>query len=277
VPLENERIIGRYFEPELAAAMAKDQKAAARRNVVGLLDFDPFLDAQDWDVSAFDIAVSDAAAGTAKATVKFVNQGEAMTVVLDLVQARTTGAFTTSPGCTTARRKVFARLSCTEWILPQRRASGAIATTPALSGLRTRCHGTRWIRAPCRPRTDIKRGLKPNRAHGSDGMRRRIAAAAIDSDFLRPVRAKRRKTGEQFVVRFEFSVGDVVACSRVNGSGNMSGARFGGVADIGRPWSRIQQCGLRRESRRLFGADGRHTSRCQNDISGKRSARGDMI
>jgi hypothetical protein len=88
VPLANERIIGRYFEPTLAAAMAKDQKAAARRNEVGLLDFDPFLDAQDWDVSAFDIAVSDAAGGTAKAIVKFVNQGEAMTVVLDLVQAK---------------------------------------------------------------------------------------------------------------------------------------------------------------------------------------------
>ena len=88
VPLDNERIIRRYFEPTLAAAMAKDQKTAARRNEVGLLDFDPFLDAQDWDVSAFDIAVSDAAGGTAKATVKFVNQGEAMTVVLDLVQAK---------------------------------------------------------------------------------------------------------------------------------------------------------------------------------------------
>jgi hypothetical protein len=88
VPLENERIIRRYFEATLAAAMANDQKAAARRNEVGLLDFDPFLDAQDWDVGAFDIAVSDAAAGTAKATVKFVNQGEAMTVVLDLVRAK---------------------------------------------------------------------------------------------------------------------------------------------------------------------------------------------
>ena len=88
VPLENERIIRRYFEATLAAAMANDQKAAARRNEVGLLDFDPFLDAQDWDVGAFDIAVSDAAAGTAKATVKFVNQSEAMTVVLDLVRAK---------------------------------------------------------------------------------------------------------------------------------------------------------------------------------------------
>ena len=88
VPLDNERIIRRYFEPTLAAAMAKDQKAAARRNEVGLLDFDPFLEAQDWDVGAFDIAVSDAAASMAKATVKFVNQGEAMTVVLDLVQVK---------------------------------------------------------------------------------------------------------------------------------------------------------------------------------------------
>ena len=88
VPLDNERIIRRYFEPTLAAAMAKDQKAAARRNEVGLLDFDPFLEAQDWDVGAFDIAVSDAAASTAKATVEFVNQGEAMTVVLDLVQVK---------------------------------------------------------------------------------------------------------------------------------------------------------------------------------------------
>ena len=88
VPLDNERVIRRYFEPTLAAAMAKDQKAAARRNEVGLLDFDPFLEAQDWDVGAFDIAVSEAAAGTAKATVKFVNQGEAMTVVLDLVQVK---------------------------------------------------------------------------------------------------------------------------------------------------------------------------------------------
>ena len=88
VPLDNERIIGRYFEPTLAAAMAKDQKAAARRNEVGLLDFDPFLEAQDWDVNAFDIAVSDAAAGKAQATVKFVNQDEAMTIVLDLVQVK---------------------------------------------------------------------------------------------------------------------------------------------------------------------------------------------
>jgi len=86
-PLDSERTIRRYFEPKLAAAMARDQKAAARKNEVGRLDFDPFLDAQDWEVDSFDIAVGNAAAGKAQATVKFVNMGEAMTVTLDLVQA----------------------------------------------------------------------------------------------------------------------------------------------------------------------------------------------
>jgi Protein of unknown function (DUF3828) len=88
VPLDNERTIRRYFESTLATSMAKDQKAAARRNEVGLLDFDPFLNAQDWDTKNFDIAVSEPAAGKAKATVKFVNQGQAMTVLLDLVQVK---------------------------------------------------------------------------------------------------------------------------------------------------------------------------------------------
>ena len=86
--LDSERTIRRYFEPKLATLMARDQKAAARRNEVGALDFDPFLDAQDWDVTTFDILVSDAVTGKAQATVKFVNLGHVMTVVLDLVQVR---------------------------------------------------------------------------------------------------------------------------------------------------------------------------------------------
>jgi hypothetical protein len=55
---------------------------------VGALDFDPFVDAQEWDISTFDIVVSVAAAGKAQATVKFINLGQAVTVVLDLVQVR---------------------------------------------------------------------------------------------------------------------------------------------------------------------------------------------
>ena len=88
MPLDTERAIRRYFEPKLATLMANDRKQAARRNEVGSLDFDPFLDAQDWDVTAFDIVVSDEATGKAQATVKFINQGQSMTVVLDLVQVK---------------------------------------------------------------------------------------------------------------------------------------------------------------------------------------------
>src|SRR5580693_5838863 len=50
-PLDDERAIRRYFERSLAALMVKDQKIAAKRGEVGLLDFDPFIDAQDWEIS----------------------------------------------------------------------------------------------------------------------------------------------------------------------------------------------------------------------------------
>ncbi len=84
-PLDTDAAIRRYFEPKLAAAMIKDRRAAARRQEVGTLDFDPFVDAQDWEIAAFDIAISDAGPGKASATVKFANSGSNSTVVLDLV------------------------------------------------------------------------------------------------------------------------------------------------------------------------------------------------
>ncbi|MDR3420182.1 MAG: DUF3828 domain-containing protein [Xanthobacteraceae bacterium] len=87
-PLDSERAIRRYFEPSLAALMVKDQKMAARRGEVGLLDGDPFIDAQDWDISAFDIVVTDTVPGKASATVKFTNLDKLTTVVLDLVKIK---------------------------------------------------------------------------------------------------------------------------------------------------------------------------------------------
>lgn len=87
-PLDNEGAIRRYFEPSLAAAILKDQRAAARRQEVGTLDFDPFIDAQDWDIDTFDIAVSDNGLDKATATVKFSNLKSDSTVVLDLVKIK---------------------------------------------------------------------------------------------------------------------------------------------------------------------------------------------
>jgi hypothetical protein len=88
-PLGDERAIRRVFEPSLAALMVKDQKAAAKRGDVGLLDFDPFVDGQDWDVSNLDITVDDTAPGKAQATVKFTDFDKPATVKLDLVKVKT--------------------------------------------------------------------------------------------------------------------------------------------------------------------------------------------
>lgn len=87
-PLNDDAAIRRYFEPKLAAAMIKDRRAATRRQEVGTLDFDPFVDAQDWEIASFDIAVSDTGPGKASATVKFANSGSNSTVALDLVEIK---------------------------------------------------------------------------------------------------------------------------------------------------------------------------------------------
>jgi len=86
VRLDTDRDIRRYFEPSLAELIIKDRKNAARRNEVPTLDGDPFVDAQDWDIKTFNIEVSDTAPAKASATVKFVNEDEPKTVVLDLVK-----------------------------------------------------------------------------------------------------------------------------------------------------------------------------------------------
>jgi hypothetical protein len=85
LPLDNARTIQRYFEPSLAALISKDQKNAARRHDVPALDGDPFVDAQDWDIAAFEIAFADSASNKTRATVSFRNAGQPVSVALDLV------------------------------------------------------------------------------------------------------------------------------------------------------------------------------------------------
>jgi hypothetical protein len=75
----------RYFEPQLADVMNKDQEDAARHHDVGTLDGDPFIDAQDWEFKQFDVAIKETTPGKATATVAFNNLGTATTIVLDLV------------------------------------------------------------------------------------------------------------------------------------------------------------------------------------------------
>jgi hypothetical protein len=85
IALNTDAELQRYFEPSLAALISKDRKDARRRDEVPTLDGDPFVDAQEWDIKSFDIAVTSADQDKASATVKFANQGRPSTIVLDLV------------------------------------------------------------------------------------------------------------------------------------------------------------------------------------------------
>lgn len=84
--LDSDAKVRRYFEPSLAAMILKDRKQAARRGEVGLLDFDPFVDAQDWDISDLAIAIDDAGPGKARSTVKFKNVDKPSVVTLELIK-----------------------------------------------------------------------------------------------------------------------------------------------------------------------------------------------
>jgi hypothetical protein len=86
VSIDNAIRLRRYFEPRLAAAMDKDQKAA--HGEIGALDFDPFIDAQDWDFKKYDVALKDTAPGKITATVTFNSLKEVTTIVLDLVKIK---------------------------------------------------------------------------------------------------------------------------------------------------------------------------------------------
>jgi len=87
IALDKDSTIRRYFDPSLAALIIKDEKDAARRKEVPTLDGDPFVDAQDWDIANFDIALADTAPDKATATVKFQNGDQPSTIVLALVKA----------------------------------------------------------------------------------------------------------------------------------------------------------------------------------------------
>jgi Protein of unknown function (DUF3828) len=86
IPLDSDAALKRYFEPRLAALIIKDRNQAAGE--LPTLDMDPFIAAQDWDISAVDVAVRDTGAGKASATVSFKNLGKPTTVVLELVKVR---------------------------------------------------------------------------------------------------------------------------------------------------------------------------------------------
>jgi hypothetical protein len=83
--LSSNTVIRRYFAPPLADAIVKDFAAAHKAGEVPSLNGDPFVDAQDWEISNLKTAVKSTGANTAVATVSFIQFKEPRTVTLDLV------------------------------------------------------------------------------------------------------------------------------------------------------------------------------------------------
>ena len=75
----------RFFVPALAQAIDRDNREARRRNEVPTLNGDPFVDAQDWEISKLSIDVT-ASGDAATARVSFQTFAEARRVVLELVK-----------------------------------------------------------------------------------------------------------------------------------------------------------------------------------------------
>jgi hypothetical protein len=88
ISIESETAIKSYFEPTLAALIIKDEKAAAKRKEVPALEFDPFIDGQEWELSELNIAVSETPPNKAVATVSCKNFGLPTKIVLSLVKTK---------------------------------------------------------------------------------------------------------------------------------------------------------------------------------------------
>ena len=77
----------RFFEPTLARAMQRDYQLAQRNGVPPTLNGDPFVDAQEWEVT--NLSIRAAAAGEqATGIVSFVNFKQKKTLAVELVQTK---------------------------------------------------------------------------------------------------------------------------------------------------------------------------------------------
>src|SRR5262245_15588857 len=86
IALDSDAALRRYFEPKLAALIIKDRDEA--HGEVDKLDADPFVDAQDWEIDAVDIAIREITPDKAIATVSFKSLGDQRRVVLALVKLK---------------------------------------------------------------------------------------------------------------------------------------------------------------------------------------------
>ena len=77
--------VDRFFTTDLGRVIEADMREAKRRGEAPILDGDPFIDAQDWDIDNLAISVK-AEGPKATGQVSFDNQGKRTQITLDLVR-----------------------------------------------------------------------------------------------------------------------------------------------------------------------------------------------
>jgi hypothetical protein len=86
VDFTNEAEEKRIFTPELAGLVANDVAESTKRDEVGRLDFDPFINGQDWEVKSVAFSFDQTAPDRISATAKFDNFDTPETVRYELVK-----------------------------------------------------------------------------------------------------------------------------------------------------------------------------------------------
>jgi hypothetical protein len=84
VSLDSNEAVLAYFTPEVSAMIAGDANRAQQNDEPPVLDGDPFIGAQDWDIKDLKVIVNDVAPDKAMGLVTFMNMNEKQTVELDL-------------------------------------------------------------------------------------------------------------------------------------------------------------------------------------------------
>jgi Protein of unknown function (DUF3828) len=81
---ENRKYIDKFFDKTMADFIWKD--LTTNVDEVGVLDFDPFYNAQDFEIKNFSVGAAKIIGQKASVTVKFTNAGRRETLVYQLVR-----------------------------------------------------------------------------------------------------------------------------------------------------------------------------------------------
>jgi hypothetical protein len=87
VALSNANLVRGYFTVGLASLILEDRATAAKRGEPPVLDGDPFIGHQDWDISNLTVEVKDTGAFKTIGTVTFMNAGKPEKIVIELLRS----------------------------------------------------------------------------------------------------------------------------------------------------------------------------------------------